>query len=191
MDCMMVVKEIVKRLLEEVEQDIDDEGEVDEEGEGGSELPFSTTHHVLESLINWDLNPSDEHLVVGLKIIVSMRSRTRVEELNEMDSSHHFINGTRSTTILSRGRRGYATPDAHASVGILDTVVVKTSRYKAGSDVLHLHLRITSQCLSLHHTQEDAFKPSIDLFAALPLALVVDSTSHFDDQFEVSCLAYW
>ncbi|GJT83307.1 hypothetical protein Tco_1057649, partial [Tanacetum coccineum] len=34
-DCMMVVKEIVNRLLEEVEQDIDDEGEVDEEGEGG------------------------------------------------------------------------------------------------------------------------------------------------------------
>ncbi|GJZ97383.1 hypothetical protein Tco_0669836 [Tanacetum coccineum] len=44
-DCMMVVKEIVNRLLEEVEvslfgkkQDIDDEGEVDEEGEGGSEV---------------------------------------------------------------------------------------------------------------------------------------------------------
>ncbi|GJX27123.1 hypothetical protein Tco_0233419, partial [Tanacetum coccineum] len=34
---MMVVKEIINRLLEEVEQDIDDEGEVDEEGEGGSE----------------------------------------------------------------------------------------------------------------------------------------------------------
>ncbi|GKD92611.1 hypothetical protein Tco_1372448, partial [Tanacetum coccineum] len=43
-DCMMVVKEIVSRLLEEVEklewwfeQDIDDEEEEDEEGEGGSE----------------------------------------------------------------------------------------------------------------------------------------------------------
>nr|GEV79723.1 hypothetical protein [Tanacetum cinerariifolium] len=48
-DCMMVVKEIVYRHLEEVEvslfeklewwfeQDIDDEGEEDEEGEGGSE----------------------------------------------------------------------------------------------------------------------------------------------------------
>ncbi|GJQ93114.1 hypothetical protein Tco_0004253 [Tanacetum coccineum] len=41
---MMVVKEIVSRLLEEVEklewwfdQDIDDEGEEDEEGKGGSE----------------------------------------------------------------------------------------------------------------------------------------------------------
>ncbi|GKF36479.1 hypothetical protein Tco_0113237, partial [Tanacetum coccineum] len=44
MDCMMVVKEIVNRLLEEVEklewwfeQDIDDEGEEDEEDRGGSE----------------------------------------------------------------------------------------------------------------------------------------------------------
>ncbi|GJT24032.1 hypothetical protein Tco_0893969 [Tanacetum coccineum] len=37
-DCMMVVKEIVNRLLEEVEQDIDNEGEVDEEDEGGSEV---------------------------------------------------------------------------------------------------------------------------------------------------------
>ncbi|GJU70062.1 hypothetical protein Tco_1256321 [Tanacetum coccineum] len=43
-DCMMVVKEIVSRLLEEVEklewwfeQDIDEEEE-DEEGEGGSEV---------------------------------------------------------------------------------------------------------------------------------------------------------
>nr|GEU41584.1 hypothetical protein [Tanacetum cinerariifolium] len=44
-DCMMVVKEIVNRLLKEVdvslfetkfEQDIDDEGEENEEGEGGS-----------------------------------------------------------------------------------------------------------------------------------------------------------
>ncbi|GJS06461.1 hypothetical protein Tco_0363257 [Tanacetum coccineum] len=42
---LMVVKEIVNRLLEEVEklewwfeQDIDDEGEDDEEGEGGSEI---------------------------------------------------------------------------------------------------------------------------------------------------------
>ncbi|GJY93635.1 RNA-directed DNA polymerase, eukaryota [Tanacetum coccineum] len=44
-DCMVVVKEIVSRLLEEVEklewwfeQDIDDEEEEDEEGEGGSEV---------------------------------------------------------------------------------------------------------------------------------------------------------
>ncbi|GKF39894.1 hypothetical protein Tco_0119955, partial [Tanacetum coccineum] len=44
-DCMMVVKEIVNRLLEGVEKlewwlekDIDDEGEEDEEGEGGSEV---------------------------------------------------------------------------------------------------------------------------------------------------------
>ncbi|GJY51850.1 hypothetical protein Tco_0442697 [Tanacetum coccineum] len=44
-DCMMVVKEIVNRLLEEVEvslfgkkQDIDNEGEVDEEDEGGSKV---------------------------------------------------------------------------------------------------------------------------------------------------------
>ncbi|GJX07872.1 hypothetical protein Tco_0195804 [Tanacetum coccineum] len=44
-DCMMVVKDIVNRLLEEVEvnlfgkkQDVDDEGEVDEEGEGGGEV---------------------------------------------------------------------------------------------------------------------------------------------------------
>ncbi|GJT58301.1 hypothetical protein Tco_0993355 [Tanacetum coccineum] len=44
-DCMMVVKEIVSRLLEEVEklkwwfeQDIDDEEEENEEGEGGSEV---------------------------------------------------------------------------------------------------------------------------------------------------------
>ncbi|GJU37307.1 hypothetical protein Tco_1185661 [Tanacetum coccineum] len=45
MDCMMVVKEIVNRLLEEVEkfewwfeQDIDDEEEEDKEGDGGSEV---------------------------------------------------------------------------------------------------------------------------------------------------------
>nr|GEX96742.1 hypothetical protein [Tanacetum cinerariifolium] len=44
-DCMMVVNEIVNRILEEVEvslfgkkQDIDDEGEEDEEGEGGSKV---------------------------------------------------------------------------------------------------------------------------------------------------------
>ncbi|GJW19643.1 hypothetical protein Tco_0027079 [Tanacetum coccineum] len=40
-DYMMVVKEIVNRLLEEVEwieQDIDDTGEEDEEGKGGSEV---------------------------------------------------------------------------------------------------------------------------------------------------------
>nr|GEU37579.1 hypothetical protein [Tanacetum cinerariifolium] len=46
-DCMMVVKEIVNRILEEVEvslfrkkfeQDIDDEGEEDEESEGGSKV---------------------------------------------------------------------------------------------------------------------------------------------------------
>ncbi|GJV40959.1 hypothetical protein Tco_1419399 [Tanacetum coccineum] len=44
-DCMMVVKEIVNRLLEEVEklkwwfeQDIVDEEEEDEEGEGGNEV---------------------------------------------------------------------------------------------------------------------------------------------------------
>nr|GFA23078.1 hypothetical protein [Tanacetum cinerariifolium] len=44
-DYIMVVKEIVNRHLEEVEklewlfeQDIDDEGEKDEEGEGGSEV---------------------------------------------------------------------------------------------------------------------------------------------------------
>ncbi|GKD17777.1 hypothetical protein Tco_1206935 [Tanacetum coccineum] len=51
-DCMMVVKEIVSRLLEEVEvspfgkeklewwfeEDIDDEGEYDKEDDGGSEV---------------------------------------------------------------------------------------------------------------------------------------------------------
>ncbi|GJV61730.1 hypothetical protein Tco_1467830 [Tanacetum coccineum] len=44
-DCMVVVKEIVSRLLKEVEklewwfkQDIDDEEEEDEEGEGGSKV---------------------------------------------------------------------------------------------------------------------------------------------------------
>nr|GEY25444.1 hypothetical protein [Tanacetum cinerariifolium] len=44
-DCMMVVEEILNRLLEKVEklewwfeQDIDNEEEVDEEGEGGSEV---------------------------------------------------------------------------------------------------------------------------------------------------------
>ncbi|GJT82911.1 hypothetical protein Tco_1057253 [Tanacetum coccineum] len=44
MDCMLVVKEIKNKLLEEVEklewwfeQDIDDEGEEDKEDEGGDE----------------------------------------------------------------------------------------------------------------------------------------------------------
>ncbi|GJT18829.1 hypothetical protein Tco_0877535 [Tanacetum coccineum] len=34
---------------------------------------------------------------------------------------------------------------------------------------------------------EDAFKPFIFLFSALPEASAVDYTSQFDDQFEVSC----
>ncbi|GJZ74839.1 putative reverse transcriptase domain-containing protein [Tanacetum coccineum] len=47
---------------------------------------------------------------------------------------------------------------------------------KLGAVVFVLFLNL-DRFLSLHHTQEDA--------------LAADSTSHFDDQFEVSCLAYW
>nr|GEW16915.1 hypothetical protein [Tanacetum cinerariifolium] len=56
---MMAVKEIVNRILEEVvlewwfEQDIDDKGEKDEEGEGGSEVQKFDALNNRKDSIKW------------------------------------------------------------------------------------------------------------------------------------------
>nr|GEW56067.1 hypothetical protein [Tanacetum cinerariifolium] len=73
-DCMMVVKEIVNRLLDEVEklewcfeQDIDDEEEKDEEGKGGSETirrcfraDIKSWNEMIHHYFNQGYHPMDE-----------------------------------------------------------------------------------------------------------------------------------
>ncbi|GKF72304.1 hypothetical protein Tco_0208418 [Tanacetum coccineum] len=62
----------------------------------------------------------------------------------------------------------------------------KTQQSSPKLDVHLLNLQVSS--LKVFITlQEDAFKPFIFLFSALPEASAVDYTSQFDDQFEVSC----
>nr|GEU63436.1 ARID DNA-binding domain-containing protein [Tanacetum cinerariifolium] len=115
-DCMMLVKEIVNRLLEEMdekklewwfEQDIDDDEEEDEEGEGGSEdgenhpsqmkLSFAipSPNNILKDIIACpiDLNPSR----IERQHWTMMRCfRTEMKSWNEM-IHYHFHQGYHPT----------------------------------------------------------------------------------------------